>query len=269
MTCRTRSTVRVHTTAHPAGARLPLHSKTAPYMSVVLSGSYLERVGRSTVECLPMQLRLHPAGEEHAHDVGSAGAHCLLLELAEEWNESIDLFVARASEPVLVETAGWLALEAAAVHRGGGANSHVDIESLTAELLGMCEERVRFERAAESSAAVRRAIALIEDSLDESITLTALAAAARLHPTHFARSFRATTGYTVGDYVRRRRVVRAQSLLLNAPALTLSRIAAETGFADHAHLTRTFRKATGVAPQTYRRALQRQGVVPGPMKSHG
>jgi AraC family transcriptional regulator len=229
-------------------------------MSIVMRGSYLERVGNTRLECLPLQLRLHPAGEEHAHDVGMAGAHCLLIELPDDWGESIDGLIARARGPVLVETAGWMALEAAAAHQRHDRVVH--LEPLAADLLNLCEDRVRLHSAAESSAAVRRATAMIEDCIDQPLTISALAAEARLHPTHFARSFRATTGYTVGHYIRRRRVARAQALFMNAPWLGLARVAAETGFADHAHLTRTFRQVVGVAPSVYRAALRREGVLP-------
>jgi transcriptional regulator GlxA family with amidase domain len=63
----------------------------------------------------------------------------------------------------------------------------------------------------------------------------------------FRRVFRAT----VGEYVRRLRVDAAQRMLTNSD-ISLAQIALETGFADQSHLTRVFRRATGLTPKLYR-----------------
>ena len=250
------SGVRVSISAYPAGERLPLHGHASPYLSVVLGGWYVEDVGPHVLECLPLGLRLHGAGEEHADAFGDAGGRCLNVELDESWQESVEPFARAAGRPLLVESAGPLAWRAAAEYRRPGGGSALVLESIAADLLGLCERRARIDRAAERSPAVRRALAMVEDCLGRPLALAEVAAAAGLHPTHFARSFRALTGCTVGDYVRRRRVARAQALLRARRAATVSRVAAEAGFADHAHLTRTFKRATGVAPNEYRRALR-------------
>lgn len=52
--------------------------------------------------------------------------------------------------------------------------------------------------------------------------------------------------------IRRRRLQEAAERLRLDPGLDLSRLAAELGYADHAHLTRDFRRILGIAPTTYR-----------------
>lgn len=86
----------------------------------------------------------------------------------------------------------------------------------------------------------------------ESIRVTDLAEAAGVHPVHAARVFRRHLGCTVGEYVRRLRVERARSQLLDTDR-TLSSIAIGTGFADQAHFTRRFKEVVGVPPGAYRR----------------
>ena len=255
------ASVRIETTEHSAHSKLETHSRNAHYLSVVLAGSYIEQVSWHSLDCLPMVLRFHAAGEEHSHRVGPSGARCLNIELSDEWSESLDRFKNAADRPIMVGSGGWWALQAAAVHRDGTEDSLLLVESLTAQLLNLCERQSQIDQAADRSAAIKRAIIAIEEGLGNNLSLTALAAVAGLHPTHFARTFRKATELTVGEYVRHRRVARAQALMMSMPSMGISRIAAETGFADHAHLTRTFRHISGVIPRAYRTALEREGLI--------
>lgn len=208
-----------------------------------------------------MRIRFHLADEEHSHRVGPLGARCLNIELGDAWSESLERFKHATDRPILVESGGWWALQAAALHRAGNHDSQLLCESLAAELLNLCERQLRIDQAVDRSAAIKRAITAIEDGLGYDLSLTSLASIVGLHPTHFARSFRKTTGLTVGEYIRHRRVARAQALMIAMPSMGISRIAAETGFADHAHLTRTFKQISGAIPSVYRSALEREGLI--------
>lgn len=66
------------------------------------------------------------------------------------------------------------------------------------------------------------------------------------------RAFKERFGCTPRQYVMRRRIERAQSLMLIAND-SLHQIAAECGFAKPAHLSNLFRKIVGETPRTWRR----------------
>ncbi len=106
----------------------------------------------------------------------------------------------------------------------------------------------------------RRVTELIESSLDLTIRLEDCASKVRLSASYFSRAFKATFGSTVGNYIRRRRVERAQQLMLlsNEP---LSQIAFACGFADQAHYCRVFRSVVGLSPGIWRR--HNLSLVPG------
>ncbi len=97
----------------------------------------------------------------------------------------------------------------------------------------------------------------ILSSFREPLTLSDFASAANVHPVHVARSFRRHFGSTVGEFIRERRVEFAKNRIRAGCAL--SEVALEAGFADHSHLTRTFRSLTGVTPSEFRRSQS----VPG------
>ena len=63
-----------------------------------------------------------------------------------------------------------------------------------------------------------------------------------MHPTHFARVFRAHHGTTVAEFVRKRRVTLAKNAILRGE--TLADVACSAGFADQSELTRAFRRVT-------------------------
>lgn len=244
------------TTSFPPRARLPLHARPVSYLSLVLAGSYVEHVGTETIQCTALSLRFHPAGEEHAHVFGPWGSECFTLELDECWSESVRGLSA-ATRSVHVPSAGGLGLELIARNRRHDSRDVAWAESFAADLLALCEAKLGFEHAMANRRCIRRAVDVIEETLGQSLSLARIADAVGLHPTHFARSFKAVTGLTVGDYIRKRRRERAEALLTQYPTHSISRIAAETGFADHAHMTRTFKAEIGVAPSGYRAALGR------------
>lgn len=59
-------------------------------------------------------------------------------------------------------------------------------------------------------------------------------------------------GVSPAAMIRRRRLQEAAERLRGEPTLDLARLAAESGYADHAHLTRDFRRVLGITPRMYR-----------------
>lgn len=92
---------------------------------------------------------------------------------------------------------------------------------------------------------------LINDRLDEDLTLAELASAAGLSRFHFSRAFRCSTGLTPLQYLMRQRVERAKELLKNRE-LSLVEVSLRTGFKNQSHFTTLFRKLTNLTPKAWR-----------------
>jgi AraC family transcriptional regulator len=92
----------------------------------------------------------------------------------------------------------------------------------------------------------------IEDKLDSRIRATDLADLVQLSGSHFFRAFRKTFGAAPLSYIKKRRIRRAQQLMLTS-RLPLSQVALECGMCDQAHLSRTFRRIVGTNPNAWRR----------------
>ena len=100
---------------------------------------------------------------------------------------------------------------------------------------------------------IRKVSAHIEAHLDSPISTADLAGLVKLSLFHFCRAFRASFGESPHTYVMRRRVERAQGMMLRT-RLSLAQIAIECGLADQAHLSKSFRRFVGESPGTWRRA---------------
>lgn len=99
---------------------------------------------------------------------------------------------------------------------------------------------------------VRKLEAFIAENLDRSLTIETLAGLVRLSCSHFNRACKNTFGVTPHALLIHRRVERCQLLMLNT-SRPLSEIAYACGFADQAHMSRTFRQFVGASPREWRR----------------
>jgi AraC-like DNA-binding protein len=96
----------------------------------------------------------------------------------------------------------------------------------------------------------RRLLELIDSNLDGQLRLSYLAEECGLSVSHFSRSFKRSFGVPVHRYLIARRVERAKFLLRSSSA-PLSEIALESGFADQAAFSRTFRAVVGTSPKRW------------------
>ncbi|MFZ4774310.1 MAG: AraC family transcriptional regulator [Terrimicrobiaceae bacterium] len=103
---------------------------------------------------------------------------------------------------------------------------------------------------------VRRAREELEKSSDQPVCIGALARTLGVAESHFRRIFKSETGVSPKHYSRtiRHRRVRA---LLRSTALSVTEIAARTGYHSAFHLSAEFKKETGQPPSIWRR-FQRQ-----------
>jgi AraC-like DNA-binding protein len=79
-------------------------------------------------------------------------------------------------------------------------------------------------------------------------------------PYHLSRAFREQTGLTFSEYRRNVRLGLAVERILDGER-SMAQVAADCGFADHAHLTRTFRKLHRLTPSQLRRISDLEPVT--------
>jgi AraC family transcriptional regulator len=88
----------------------------------------------------------------------------------------------------------------------------------------------------------------IEGHLHEPLSLSELAKNGGFSVFYFARRFKQYTGLSPKQYVLRKRLERAYTLLRQGQT-TVSEVAYQTGFTDQSHLVRYFKKCWGQTPK--------------------
>lgn len=160
-----------------------------------------------------------------------------------------------AVDPV-IERLAWLLLK--------GAPGETGVSSLYLEgiALAIVGRLLDCSRASESQSSrgllkwrLKRVQDFIEDQLSERLSLADLARSAGLSRMHFAAQFRAATGMRPHEYVVRRRIQRAQEILLTT-SMPLVEVALSVGFQTQAHFTTVFRRFLGETPGRWRHAQQ-------------
>ncbi|MFC0010219.1 helix-turn-helix domain-containing protein [Devosia nitrariae] len=104
---------------------------------------------------------------------------------------------------------------------------------------------------AELPAPIGRAMAYIEENLARSINVERIAGVAQMSRAHFVRQFTAVAGTAPSTFLFERRIERVERLLL-ATDMSVTAIAAATGFANANYLAKAFRRVHGLAPLEYR-----------------
>jgi AraC family transcriptional regulator len=102
---------------------------------------------------------------------------------------------------------------------------------------------------------VLRVLVHVQSRLDAPLSLTSLAAVARMSPFHFQRVFAELADESSAQLVRRLRLERAARDLRDGE-LSIAAIAKRAGYAESAPFCRAFRTQIGRAPSTYRDAAR-------------
>jgi len=103
---------------------------------------------------------------------------------------------------------------------------------------------------------LRKAIEFITENLDQeqTVTLSAVAAAVGMSYFHFSRAFKQSMGISPNAYMTDQRIARAKRMLSETD-LPIADIALRAGFASQSHFTTTFRKLVWTTPKAFRNKL--------------
>ena len=239
-----------------------VHTHATAHVILHVRGRYLSSAAGSPGELTGPAVVLNPPGTTHrdryARREGRIAGRFLSVALSAAWWARVTDGMAPTGDATLRSDASTLAHGARLLRTVGGEFD--DVAALEAEALVL--ELLARDLSPDAEAGgnappewLARAVAFLRDQSGAGVTVRAAAAACDVHPVHLARVCRRHLGMSPAGVVRSERLERAATLLARSVE-SVSSVAARCGFADHAHLTRAFRRAHGLTPRAYRAAFR-------------
>jgi AraC family transcriptional regulator len=227
------------------GNILPKHAHGHAWFTFLFAGSYIERWSSLEQCCSAGMVIWHPADLVHENNFVSDG-HNLNLVIAPEWLEGLppDISLpdrARSWEGGLPYRIGLQ------LYRGLNRDAQISHESVV-DLVSLCAGSKPARRQTRWLPLI---LEWMNDAYSCTLTLSQASRHAGVHPVHVSRSFRRMLGCTFREHLTLIRICRATDLLKRS-SRSITEIAFACGFSDHAHFTRTFKRATGLTPTAYR-----------------
>lgn len=100
---------------------------------------------------------------------------------------------------------------------------------------------------------VTKTRAFLETHFEATLDLQAIATAVGCSPFYLSRTFSATTGMTISQYVRKMRIEKAAELLVTG-RYNVSEAAVEVGYHSLSHFSKAFQQVKGCLPSKYEAA---------------
>jgi AraC-like DNA-binding protein len=100
---------------------------------------------------------------------------------------------------------------------------------------------------------VLKVIDFIDNHFKESLSNEILAEKAAMSPNSFLRLFKATTGFTLQQYLQNKRIEKAILMMHHNLDIAIEQIAEKCGFSDRHHFSKVFKRIVKVAPAQYRK----------------
>lgn len=99
---------------------------------------------------------------------------------------------------------------------------------------------------------INRVIDYIEDNIDSQLNLEILSRVANFSRFHFHRMFSAFMGETLNSFIKRLRVEKAASILIDNPKYSITEIAFNCGFSSSAAFSRAFKEYLNMSASYFR-----------------
>ena len=236
------------------------HAHVDAHFVLVLEGLYLSSAAGAPEVALAPFLVYNPPGTEHRDRFRSERGRFFTLSLGPAVCADTAAGARLPARPCALGPRA-LALARRLERENSRGEDALNVEALACELLGEVVERGGAGQRSRALPGARGAPPWLlsvrdrlRDEAAEPLAISALAAAAGVHPVHLARAFRRHFHMAPGDYLRLCRAERAVTLLAEG-RLSLTEIALACGFADQSHFTRAFRRARGMSPAAFRRGI--------------
>lgn len=139
--------------------------------------------------------------------------------------------------------------------------SEPSVRSCFVELLYLIDRASEFSESADKKGKVGEIIEFINDSFKEPLSLTVVAEKFYMSKAYLGRIFKKATGFTVGEYITRKRIMETEKLCRQGE--DISNACIDSGFSDYSSFYRAYVKERGASP---RACIRAQGALNAELK---
>jgi AraC family transcriptional regulator len=241
---------------YSAQTKVPTHSHQKAVFCIALKGACSETFVGKIREYEALTVEYLPSGQCHSLQFPFIDTRAFSIDVAPYWLERAREYSLKLDNSVH-NHAGLLSGMMMKLYREFlqmDSASPLAIEGLALEMLAEVSRRQISLSDHTPPRWLARAVELLRERFAEHLTTKQVASTVGVHPVHLAREFRRFHRCTMGEYVRQLRVERA-CRQLNSSHEPLAAIAADAGFSDQSHFSRTFKRLIGMTPTEYRTNL--------------
>ncbi len=230
------------------------HQHDEPSIGIVVSGVFLERIGKDERTYSRGTASYCPAATTHSQIFGATVVRQIIFKPDSSWLDYLADSKARLHEAPHTHAAAFRDLgdKLLGELRQDDGFSAVACEGIMLEIIAAFGRKNAAANVSTNPPVwLRAAREFLHENAFAPLTMAQIAREAGRHEIHLAREFRRFFGIPVGAYLRRLRIEQAGRLLIK-PQFPISEIAQSCGFASHSHLCREFKAHFGVTPSEYR-----------------
>ena len=192
------------------------------YLKIRLTSGFIQRIASEVLEMDSDRLELQPQARIRDPQIEAIGL--MLLSELQQGKTASKLYVESLANVL-------------AVH-------------LIRQYMTVCPQPVMYEGGLPQRQLLQ-VLDYIDAHLHQELKLADLASLLGISEFHFSRRFKQVLGTTPHQYLLQQRIERAKQLLKQSDR-SISDIALTCGFNSHSHLSKQFRKLTGITPKAYR-----------------
>lgn len=231
---------------------IPDHFHEDPYISFVQTGNYIEKSIANEFYCDKGSIIFHPAKESHSNQfIDETRVFSLFLkpdQLGRQKGKALECGATKFKSASL----NILFRKVFEELRVQDEFREIILEGLALEIVGEVL-RINFGHKAQICENIaQRTLEILHGNNQAPISLRDISRQLNVQKIYIARSFKKTTGFTIGEYQRKIRVQKACELLQKTN-LPICEIALEAGFCDQSHLNKVFKQQAYTTPLNYRK----------------
>jgi AraC family transcriptional regulator len=219
---------------------------------MVLRGHYRRRVGRRTANYQAGALTFLQTNDSHT-DSYAPGSKCLHVVIPSDVEQRLtcDFGIQGIADKIPPSLSARFSIALQREFRCPDSESPLIVQALLFDLLSRHLNIIR-DRSSARPRWLGLLLEYLDDTFEQEWSLQNMAAEMGVHPVYLCRTFSEHFDCTLGEYIRKQRVLRACQLLAIGDS-PLAEIASQSGFADQSHFTRAFKNHFGITPGEWRR----------------